>query len=117
MADKNRPSAGTPSARRRRPATVIDLEANEGAPEAAASPEPPPAPPPEPPPAAPEQPSPELGSAPPSRPSVTMPWSQIGAGLAGAAGGLLVVLLLWLGGVFSGARDTSSDLSQRLAAI
>jgi hypothetical protein len=46
-----------------------------------------------------------------------MPWTRIGAGLAGAAGGLLVVLLLWLGGAFSGGRDTSPDLSPQLAAI
>jgi hypothetical protein len=44
-------------------------------------------------------------------------WSHAGAGMAGAAGGLLVVLLLWLVGAFSGGRAPATDLGPRLAAI
>ena len=44
-------------------------------------------------------------------------WSHASAAIAGVAGGLLVVLLLWLGGVFSGGREPSPDLGPRLAAI
>jgi hypothetical protein len=44
-------------------------------------------------------------------------WSQAGAGVAGAAGGVLVVLLLWLIGAFSSGRAPSNDLTPRLAAI
>ena len=46
-------------------------------------------------------------------------WSQASAGIAGAAGALMVLLLLWLPGVLSGGRDQSADLNlnPRLAAI
>jgi hypothetical protein len=44
-------------------------------------------------------------------------WSQAGAGIAGGVGGVLVVLLLWLVGAFSGGRVPPSDLSPRLASI
>lgn len=45
-------------------------------------------------------------------------WSQASAGIAGAAGGLLLFLLLWLVGAFSGGQDSSADLiSPRLTAI
>jgi hypothetical protein len=39
------------------------------------------------------------------------------AGIAGVAGALIVALLFWLFGALSGGRDTSPDLSPRLAAI
>ncbi len=39
------------------------------------------------------------------------------AGIAGVAGALIVALLFWLFGAFSGGRDASADLSPRLAAI
>ncbi|MEA3025974.1 MAG: hypothetical protein QOF91_1259, partial [Alphaproteobacteria bacterium] len=44
-------------------------------------------------------------------------WTHAIAVLAGAVGGLLVVLLLWLGGAFPSGRDASTALSPRLAAI
>jgi hypothetical protein len=44
-------------------------------------------------------------------------WPHAGAAIGGVAGGLLVVLLLWLGGIFSGGREPPVDLSPRLAAI
>jgi hypothetical protein len=126
MADENRPDPQ--NTRRRRPPTVIDLPATEvpsesAAPEAAVSPpsDPPqpassePPPPPEPPRAEPEPPP---GRRPPfAFVPEQLSWSHTGAAVAGVAGGLLVVLLLWLGGVFSGGREPVVDLSPRLAAI
>ena len=44
-------------------------------------------------------------------------WAQASAGIAGAAGGLLVFVLLWLVGAFSSGREPSADLSPRLASI
>jgi hypothetical protein len=44
-------------------------------------------------------------------------WTQVSAGIAGVAGGLVVALLLWLFGAFSGGRDTTAELAPRLAAI
>jgi hypothetical protein len=44
-------------------------------------------------------------------------WTQAGAGIAGAAGGFLLFLLLWLVGAFSGGGAPPADLSPRLAAI
>jgi hypothetical protein len=44
-------------------------------------------------------------------------WAQASAGIAGAAGGLLVFLLLWLVGAFSGTHEPAIDVSPRLAAI
>lgn len=96
MDDETSPS-GTPGARKR-PATVIDLEATEVQPRAAESKEGAPS----------ESPASRLR---------TMLWGRIGAGLAGAGGGLVVFLLLWLGGVLSGGRDVPADPSPRLAAI
>jgi hypothetical protein len=137
MADEKPPS-DPQNTRRRRPPTVIDLPATEIPPEPAApppsseadpqpvnphqaafeqaSPEPqPPPPPPESPRAEPEPPS---GRRPPF---AFLPerwsWTHAIAVLAGAGGGLLVVLLLWLGGAFPSGRDASTDLSPRLAAI
>jgi len=126
MADENRPDPQ--NTRRRRPPTVIDLPATEvpsesAAPEASVSPpsDPPqpassePPPPPEPPRAEPEPPP---GRRPPfAFVPEQLSWSHTGAAVAGVAGGLLVVLLLWLGGVFSGGREPVVDLSPRLAAI
>jgi hypothetical protein len=135
MADENRPP-DPQNTRRRRPPTVIDLPATEvpsesATPEASVSPpaepqqpatpqqasvEPPtPPPPPEPPRAGPEPP-------PASRPPFAflpeqLSWPHAGAAIGGVAGGLLVVLLLWLGGIFSGGREPPVDLSPRLAAI
>ena len=128
MANENPPPPGNQGGRRRRP-PVIDLEAREVPPEAAepqppseASPPqqpedtsvpPPPPPPPEPPRAEPEPPPdrrPRLGWLPEE-----LSWSHASAGLGGAAGGLLVVLLLWLGGAFSGGHDSLPNA--RLAAI
>src|SRR6185295_17553955 len=126
MADENRPDPQ--NTRRRRPPTVIDLPATEvpsesAAPEASVSPpsDPPqpassePPPPPEPPRAEPEPPP---GRRPPfAFVPEQLSWSHTGAAVAGVAGGLLAVLLLWLGGVFSGGREPVVDLSPRLAAI
>src|SRR4029078_1169452 len=122
MADENPPSE-PPNTRRRRTPTVIELPATEvpsesAAPAASVSPlsEPaqptssaaPPPPPPEPPRAAPaptpgprppqrEPPTPARGRPPPfaSFPE-QLSWSHAGAAFAGVAGGLIVVLLLWL---------------------
>jgi hypothetical protein len=44
-------------------------------------------------------------------------WSQAGAGIAGAAGGALVVLLLWLVGAFSSGGTPPNDPAPRLASI
>jgi hypothetical protein len=123
MADENRPS-DPQNMRRRRPPTVIDLPATEippesAAPEASAVPpsDPPPPPPPEPPRTEPEPPS---GRRPPfAFLPEQLSWSHASAAIAGVAGGLLVVLLLWLGGAFSRAPgpSPSPDLSPRLAAM
>lgn len=95
MADEKGSPSGTPRARKR-PATVIDLEATE----------------------VPSETSTETADRTPPLPGPkALPWGHIGAGVAGAAGGLLVVLLLWLGGAFSGGRDALPDPSPRLAAI
>jgi hypothetical protein len=80
--------------------------------------EPPTEPPPEPP-RGPSRPPPE---PPPKRgPFAWLPeelsWAQASAGIAGAAGGLLLFLLLWLVGAFSGGRESSADPSPRLASI
>lgn len=156
MATGKRPPSG--SQRRRRPPTVINLEATEvksgpaaaePRPDAPAEPPqpepslskaveeafvpPPPVrptqaasdlPPAEPPPSEPPRdPPPGMPPEPPSdRRSFTwlpeeLSWAQASAGIAGAAGGLLVFLLLWLVGAFSGSRATTQDLSPRLASI
>jgi len=116
--------------RRRRPPTVIDLPVTEvpsdsAAPEASVSPpsdlaqptssETPPPPPPESPRAEPEPP-------PGRHPSFAflperLSWPHAGAAIAGLAGGLIVVLLLWFGGIFSTGREPVVDLSPRLAAL
>jgi len=138
------PPPGSPGGRRKRPPTVIDLEATE-VPEASTQATEPPAPqqqaeearvapddvkasetaaeqvafeppPPEPPRPSdePERLKSEQAAAPPAR-SAWMP--QALAGVAGAAGGLLLVLLLWLSGMFSGGSDPNADLAPRLLAI
>jgi len=115
--------------RRRRPPTVIDLPVTEvpsdsAAPGASVSPpsdlaqptssETPPPPPPE---------SPRAEPEPPGRhPSFAflpeqLSWPHAGAAIAGLAGGLIVVLLLWFGGIFSTGREPVVDLSPRLAAL
>jgi hypothetical protein len=91
----------------------------------AAAPEPPPPDPPqaeppaEPPPPD-RQPDAEPGS-PPGRGSMAwlpqeLSWTHASAGIAGVAGGLVVALLLWLFGAFSGGGDTA-ELVPRLASI
>jgi hypothetical protein len=137
MADDESPDekpSDPQSARRRRPPPVIDLKASEvpsdtpAAPPveaATASPDLPPgaaAPTPsDPPPPGPEQESEPSPEPPPERrpPFAFVPeelsWSHAGAAIAGVAGGLLVALLFWLGGAFSGSHD--ADLSPRLASI
>ncbi|MEY2457750.1 MAG: hypothetical protein QOK06_2887 [Acidimicrobiaceae bacterium] len=115
--------------RRRRPPTVIDLPATE-VPSASAAPEASVSPPSEPaqpassetPPPPPEPPRTEPEPPPGRRPPFAflpeqLSWSHAGAAIAGLAGGLIVVLLLWLGGVFSSGREPVVDLSPRLAAI
>jgi hypothetical protein len=130
MADENRPPDPPQNMRRRRPPTVIDLPATEvpsefAEPEASVSPPSEPAqptssdtPPPPPPEPASAEPEPQPGRR---SPLAFLPgqlsWSHAGAAIAGVAGGLIVVLLLWLGGVFSGGREPVVDLSPRLAAI
>jgi hypothetical protein len=128
MADENRPDPQ--NMRRRRPPTVIDLPVTEvpsdsAAPEASVSPpsdlaqptssETPPPPPPESPRAEPEPP-------PGRHPSFAflpeqLSWPHAGAAIAGLAGGLIVVVLLWFGGIFSTGREPVVDLSPRLAAL
>jgi hypothetical protein len=45
-------------------------------------------------------------------------WAQAGAGIAGAAGALLVFVLLWLAGAFTGGGHLqTADVSPRLASI
>jgi hypothetical protein len=92
---------------------VIDLPATEVPPESKAAPQPPP--PPEPPGAEPEPPP---GRRPPfAFLPEDLAWSHASAAISGAVGGLLVLLLLWLGGAFSPSPAPSPDLSPRLAAI
>ena len=85
---------------------------------AAAAAEASPPPPPEPP----ETPKSEGEPPPGRRPAFTLlpeepSRAHLGAGLAGVAGGLVVVLLAWLFGAFTGGRDASADLNPKLAAI
>ena len=126
MANEKPPSPGS---RRRRPPSVIDLQATEVPPEKPASaPEPqaeaaaPVSDPPSPPPPSPEPPRAETPPHPKRRSAFAwlpeeLSWAQASAGITGAVAALLVVLLLWLAGAFSGGRDRSADLSPRLAAI
>jgi hypothetical protein len=138
MTDENSSPPAGPGGRRKRPPTVLDLEATDVTPETAA-PEPPPAEapaaaadaPPAPPPetaapgasAEPPLPPPPRSEEPPG-PRTSwgwLPegasWIHVGAGIAGAVGGLGVFLLLWLGGALPGVRDTSADVGPQLAAI
>jgi hypothetical protein len=142
MTDENRSPPGGPDGRRKRPPTVLDLEATDVTPAAAASEPPtdavaaadaPPVPPPdvaaapaseaEPTPSEPSEPEPSAaaGSRDDNPPKSWVPegwsWTHIGAGVAGATGGLLVFLLLWLGGALPGVRDASPDVTPQLAAI
>jgi hypothetical protein len=116
---------------------VIDLEAAEvpsesAAPQPAANASEPAAAPPadeafEPPPPPPREPprrrAPEPEAEPEPRRSLgwlpeELSWAQASAGIAGAAGALLVFLLLWFAGAFSGGgHGQSADLSPRLASI
>jgi hypothetical protein len=118
MTDEDRPSSGTPGVRRR-PATVIDLQATE-VPSDAATPElkvemPPLEPPRDPPPKADEKSASEQPSAPP--PPKGSSWALLSAGFAGAAGALLVVVVFWLAGALPTGREPSTDLSPRLAKL
>src|SRR5215204_3901707 len=131
MADENRPPDPPQNMRRRRPPTVIDLPATDvsaesvvleasvsplsGPMEPTSSETPPPPPPPEPPRAEPEPPP---GRRPPfAFLPEQLSWSHASAAIGGLAGGLIVVLLLWLGGIFSKSREIGVDLSPRLAAL
>lgn len=44
-------------------------------------------------------------------------WQHVGAGAAGAAGGLLAFLVLWLLGASPSGRDSAAELGPRLAVI
>ena len=115
------------STRRRRPAPTIDLKATEIPPDPAAeqppiephfetASEPPPPPPPEPP----YAPRPEPEEPPRERSGVAwlppnVPWPLLGAGAAGAASVLVVVLLIWL--MVPRGSDQAAALAPRLAAI
>ena len=135
MTDESGSPPGQPGGRRKRPPTVLNLEATDvtsaaaaaqsSAEQPAAAADAPPGPPPD---AAPEQASSEPSRAEPSAAETPeaprtrrLPqgvlWTHVGAGIAGAVGGLGVVLLLWFGGALSGIRDASSDLSPQLAAV
>jgi hypothetical protein len=115
MADENPPQ----NMRRRRPPTVIDLPATEVPSDAAAAEAPesselPPLPPDPPPP----EPDPPPGGRPPfAFLPEELSWTHASAALAGVAGGLVVALLLWFGGVFSRGQEPSPDLSLKLAAL
>jgi len=128
MADEKPP--GSPGTKRRRPPTVIDLPATEvpseptmAAPEAETAASPPSDPEPmrsEPSPAEPSPPPPPEEPPPEPRPPFSFmpaPSSWPVAGAAGIAGALVVALLFWLLGAWSGGRDAAADLSPRLAAI
>jgi hypothetical protein len=127
------PPPGSPGARRKRPPTVIDLPATEVSSESAA-PEPPTeaqaSPPPDPPPQSdeavipppPDPPRAESEPVPDRKPFFAFvpegpSWSYAVPGVAGVAGGLVVALLFWFAGAFSGGQSSSPDLSPRLAAI
>jgi len=133
MADKNEdpPSAAAKSPRVRRRAPTIDLKATEVAvepPPSAAANSPNPSPEPEsavPPEYSTEPPAYEtIGTAtapePPPRPSEDAPRGSfpgrplLEAGLAGGLAALVVLVALWLGGMFSGAEDPSE---QRIARV
>jgi len=123
------PQAG----RRPRPPTVIDVEATEVPPEppaAAPAPSADAAPNPDnPAPSEPAQPTPGDSEpirpqSPPPPPPPPEPRAGNGArrpvwqpALAGAAGGLLVFLALWLGGLLFNAQEPATDVNARLAAL
>jgi hypothetical protein len=117
MTSEQSPPSGSPTGRRRRPPT-IDLQASEVAAQQ----------PVEAPSETPTDPARSTNaetepSEPRSkrRPLAFLPeelsWSHASAGIAGAAGALLAVLLLWLIGAFSNARTLSNDLGPRLASL
>jgi hypothetical protein len=134
MTDESGSPPGQPGGRRKRPPTVLNLEATDVTPAeqpaaAADAPD-----------AAAGQPAEQAASEPsrpePSAAETTQPrspepsaarrsrglpegvlWTHVGAGIAGAVGGLGVVLLLWFGGALSGIRDASSDLGPQLNAV
>jgi len=116
-----------PDGRRKRPPTVLDLEATdvtpaaepgtEGAPPAEAAADPSAGPSPSenfvpPPPPEPPHPRTSAGWFPEG-----MAWTHVGAGVAGATGGLLVFLLLWFGGALPSVREPAADLAPQLATI
>ena len=134
MATEKRPPSGSPGARRRRPAPTIDLKATEVAVEPTASAPPPQAEPPfeaakaaepsgasspEPTIAAPHERSTRHPEPEPQRPGTAwlpldFPWPAAAAGAVGAAGVLLVFLLIWL---VVPRGDPAPSLAPRLAAI
>lgn len=107
MANEEHP----PGAPRRRPPTVIDLPATE-VPSEAAAPQP-----------QAEANAEEPPEPPPGRraPFAFVPegrsWFHAGSAFAAAAGGLLVTVLFWFFGAFSGGREIPADPGPRLAAI
>jgi hypothetical protein len=131
MATGKRPPAGQPGARRRRPAPTIDLKATEVASEPVAAPaqagqtsaelgrETASAPPPEPPRAPPEPTQADSDRTPPPPKGAWLPlefpWPAAAAGAIGAAGVMLVVLLLWL--MLPRSGDAVAMLNPRLSAI
>jgi hypothetical protein len=138
MTDEISSPPGGPGGRRKRPPTVLDLEATDvtsetAAPkpdETAAAADAPPAPPPEvgaepmedgPQPASSEKSASAEEPSSPGPPAGWLPeglsWTLVGAGIAGATGGILVFLLLWLGTAPSKVQETSADPGPQLAAI
>jgi hypothetical protein len=117
--------AGPAAAAPRTDAPAVDEALSSPPPEhpARVAAEPPSRPPPRKPPP-PEPPGgPASGATPSSGPRMfawlpeELSWAQASAGIAAAAGGALVFVLLWLVGAFSGGRDASVDMNPRLAAI
>jgi hypothetical protein len=148
MVSGKSPPPDNPGARKKRPPTVLNLEATEVPPETGATPSetapaaetPEPEPVVNPPEAEPvkevasEPPQPKASEEPPRESPHAEPksdtrrsigwlpgglsWTHARAGIAGAAGALLVVLLLWLAGALSGGgQSQTADLSPRLASI
>jgi hypothetical protein len=131
MATGKRPPAGEPGARRRRSAPTIDLKATEVASEpvaAAAQAEQPGSEPrpetagaaaSEPPRASSKQTQPDSGGVPPPPKGgwlpLEFPWPAAVAGAIGAAGVMLVVLLLWL--MLPRSGDAVATLNPRLSVI
>jgi hypothetical protein len=129
------PAADNPAPQQQATETSVPPSANPGEmpPEQVAfEPPPPPEPATEskptepPPPVEPAQPAAEESpiQPPPTGGAPRQPWSPVIAALSGAAGGLVLFLLLWVFGVFSNSQQASSpdqaassDVGPRLAAI